>query len=57
MGALNLCTFCTLQMVDFSGIGVTLCDPINLGRNTTPEGYHVHWSEFKMLDAADSKLL
>ena len=45
------------QSVVLSGLGVILCDPIPLGRNTTPEGKHVHCSEFKMLDAAKSKLL
>ena len=45
------------QSVVLSWLGVTLCCPIPLGRNTTPEGKHVHWSEFKMLNATKSKLL
>ncbi len=48
---------CPCQLVDFSGLGVTLYDPIPLGRNTTSEGNHVHWSEFKMFDSTSSKLL
>ena len=27
------------------------------GPVTTPKSYHVHWSEFKMFDTTDSKLL
>ena len=30
---------------------------IPLGPVTAPEGYHVHWSEFKMFDVTNSKLL
>ena len=45
------------QSVVLSGLGVILCDPIPWGPITTHEGYHVYWSEFKMFDATNSKLL
>ena len=46
-----------MQAVVLSRIGVILCDPIPLGPITTPEGYPVHWSEFNMFDATNSKPL
>ncbi len=46
-----------IQAMVLSGLGVKLLDPIPLGRNTTLEGKHVHWSEFKMFVATNSRLL
>ena len=47
----------SFQAVVLSGIGVILCAPIPLGCSTTHEGKHVHWSEFKIFVATNSKLL
>ena len=46
-----------IQSVVLSGLGVISRDPIPWGPSTTPDGYHVYWSEFKMFDATNSKLL
>ena len=48
--------FYILAMV-LSGPGVKLLDLIPLGHNTTPKGKHVHWSEFRLFDATNSRLL
>ena len=40
-----------------SGLGVILSDGIPWGPITTPKAYHTYWSEFKMFDATNSKVL
>ncbi len=57
LGPMILQCYLTSLCVAKSGLGVILCAPIPLGRNTTHKSRHVHWSEVKIFDMTKSKLL